>query len=45
MDDPLTCMAFTVSFIPNTSNKYFLGACDDVIRLYDFEATKVDFII
>ncbi|KAJ1959479.1 hypothetical protein H4R35_007640, partial [Dimargaris xerosporica] len=37
MEDGVTCMAFTVSFVPNTGNKYFLGACDDNIKLYDFE--------
>jgi WD40 repeat protein len=37
MDDGITCMAFTVSMVPNTGNKYFLGACDEHIRLYDFE--------
>lgn len=41
IDDPLTCMAFTVSFVPNTGNKYFLGACDDVVRLYDFETAEL----
>jgi len=34
-------MAFTVSFVPNTGNKYFLGACDDVMRLYDFETAQL----
>jgi len=34
-------MAFTVSFVPNTGNKYFLAACDDVIRLYDFETAQL----
>lgn len=38
MDDGITCMAFTVSMVPNTGNKYFLGACDEHIRLFDFEA-------
>ncbi|KAI8967594.1 WD40-repeat-containing domain protein [Mycotypha africana] len=37
MDDGLTCMAFTVSFVPNTGNKYFIAACDEHLRLYDFE--------
>lgn len=41
MDDDITCMAFTVSFLPNTGNKYFIGACDDAIRLYDFEDCQV----
>ncbi|KAI7896073.1 WD40-repeat-containing domain protein [Mucor mucedo] len=37
MIDGVTCMAFTVSFLPNTGNKYFLAACDEHLRLYDFE--------
>lgn len=41
MDDNLTCMAFTVSFLPNTGNKYFLAAVDEHLRLYDFESTKL----
>lgn len=41
MDDNLTCMAFTVSFLPNTGNKYFLAATDEHLRLYDFENAKV----
>lgn len=41
MADGITCMAFTVSFIPNTGNKYFLAATDDTVRLYDFETAQV----
>ncbi|KAF8977181.1 hypothetical protein BGZ46_007582 [Entomortierella lignicola] len=37
MVDGITCMAFTVSFVPNTGNKYFLAAADENLRLYDFE--------
>ncbi|KAI9476240.1 MAG: WD40-repeat-containing domain protein [Benjaminiella poitrasii] len=37
MRDGLTCMAFTISFVPNTGNKYFIAACDEHLRLYDFE--------
>ncbi|KAF9911170.1 hypothetical protein BX616_010648 [Lobosporangium transversale] len=37
MRDGITCMAFTVSFVPNTGNKYFLAAADENLRLYDFE--------
>ncbi|KAI9255841.1 WD40-repeat-containing domain protein [Helicostylum pulchrum] len=37
MVDGVTCMAFTVSFVPNTGNKYFMAACDEHLRLYDFE--------
>nr|CAG8568291.1 10419_t:CDS:10 [Entrophospora candida] len=40
MADGITCMAFTVSFVPNTGNKYFLAATDDTVRLYDFEAAQ-----
>jgi WD40 repeat protein len=41
MSDDVTCMAFTVSFLPNCGNKYFIGACDDGFRLYDFETNLV----
>ncbi|KAI8923196.1 WD40-repeat-containing domain protein [Entophlyctis helioformis] len=41
MRDGVTCMAFTVSFLPHTGNKYFVAACDDNIRLYDFEHAQV----
>jgi len=39
--DGITCMAFTVSFVPNTGNKYFIGACDGHLKLYDFENAQV----
>ncbi|ORE10696.1 WD40 repeat-like protein [Rhizopus microsporus var. microsporus] len=41
MDDNITCMAFTVSFVPNTGNKYFLAATDEHVRLYDFENAQL----
>ncbi|KAL0087782.1 WD40-repeat-containing domain protein [Phycomyces blakesleeanus] len=41
MEDGITCMAFTVSFLPNTGNKYFMGACDEHLRLYDFEEAQL----
>nr|KAJ3423251.1 hypothetical protein HK105_007587 [Polyrhizophydium stewartii] len=41
MQDGITCMAFTVSFLPHTGNKYFVAACDDNIRLYDFENAQL----
>lgn len=41
MADGITCMAFTVSFVPNTGNKYFLAAADENLRLYDFEKETV----
>ncbi|CAO3655888.1 unnamed protein product [Mucor fragilis] len=37
MKDDVTCMAFTVSFLPHTGNKYFIAATDEHLRLYDFE--------
>ena len=40
-EDGKTCMAFTVAFVPNTGNKYVLAACDEHIRLYDFEKAEV----
>lgn len=41
MADGVTCMAFTVSFVPNTGNRYFLAAADENLRLYDFEKETV----
>ncbi|KAI7865731.1 WD40-repeat-containing domain protein [Spinellus fusiger] len=41
MEDGITCMAFTVSFVPNTGNKYFMAACDEHLRLYDFEEAQL----
>ena len=41
MKDDKTCMAFNISFIPETANKYFLAACDEYVRLYDFEQAMV----
>jgi len=41
MGDKKTCMAFMVSFVPGTGNRYFLGACDEYVRLYDFEHAQV----
>lgn len=39
--DEQTCMAFNVSFVPNTGNKYFMASTDEHLRLYDFEEGKV----
>lgn len=41
MLDGITCMAFTVSFVPNTGNKYFIAACDEQLKLFDFEQAMV----
>ncbi|KAL1915225.1 uncharacterized protein VTP21DRAFT_7501 [Calcarisporiella thermophila] len=41
MEDGYTCMAFTVSFVPGTGNKYFLAACDENICLFDFEEAHI----
>lgn len=41
MEDDITCMAFTVSFLPNTGNKYFIAATDEHLRLFDFEQAKL----
>jgi hypothetical protein len=35
-------MAFTVSFLPNTGNKFFLAACDEHLKLFDFEQGTVN---
>ncbi|KAJ3052793.1 hypothetical protein HK097_005660 [Rhizophlyctis rosea] len=41
LEDGVTCMAFTVGFLPNTGNKYLIAACDENIRLFDFETAKL----
>ena len=43
--DGVTCMAFTVSFVPHTGNRYFAGACDDKIKIYDFESCMVSYTL
>lgn len=45
MDDKFSSVTFTVSFLPNTGNKYFMAACDEHLRLYDFENNKVISVI
>ncbi|KAI9094710.1 WD40-repeat-containing domain protein [Phlyctochytrium arcticum] len=37
MLDGDTCMAFNVSFLPHTGNKYFVASCDSGICLFDFD--------
>ncbi|KAJ2753642.1 hypothetical protein IWQ56_006590, partial [Coemansia nantahalensis] len=39
--DGVTCMAFTVSFVPNTGNRYFLAATDDHLTLMDLERCEI----
>ncbi|KAJ3397589.1 hypothetical protein HDU92_006384 [Lobulomyces angularis] len=41
MKDEVTCMAFSISFLPNSGNKFFIAACDDSLRLYDFETCEL----
>ena len=41
VQDGITCMAFTVAFLPHTGNKYFLAATDEHVRIYDFEKAQV----
>lgn len=41
IQDGVTCMAFNTSFVPNCGNKYFLAACDNQVKLFDFEFEKV----
>jgi WD40 repeat protein len=43
MKDGITCMAFNVSFLPNTGNRFFVASCDDSIRLFDMETKQVFF--
>ncbi|KAI9474528.1 WD40-repeat-containing domain protein, partial [Coemansia mojavensis] len=39
--DGITCMSFTVSFIPNTGNRYFIAATDDHVTLMDLERCMI----
>ncbi|KAJ3152965.1 hypothetical protein HDU86_005420 [Geranomyces michiganensis] len=42
LQDGETCMAFTVSFLPHTGNRYLVAACDSGLTVFDFELeTKV----
>lgn len=38
-------IVFYISFLPNTGNKYFLAAIDDIVKLYDFETGQVVVVI
>eukprot|EP00123_Amoebidium_parasiticum_P015114 comp22793_c0_seq1/m.35713 comp22793_c0_seq1/g.35713 ORF comp22793_c0_seq1/g.35713 comp22793_c0_seq1/m.35713 type:complete len:623 (-) comp22793_c0_seq1:799-2667(-) len=37
MKDNVTCMAFHIAPLPACGSKYFLGACDKTLKLYDLE--------
>jgi hypothetical protein len=39
--DGESCMAFTVSFVPHSQNQFFMAACDEHLKLCDFEDLKV----
>ncbi|KAJ2811028.1 hypothetical protein H4S07_002321, partial [Coemansia furcata] len=39
--DGVTCMAFTVSFLPSTGNRYFMAATDDHVTLMDLETCLI----
>ncbi|KAJ2238256.1 hypothetical protein IWW45_000267 [Coemansia sp. RSA 485] len=41
VEDGVTCMAFTVSFVPNTGNRFFVAATDDHATLMDLEKCKI----
>lgn len=41
LHDGISCMVFTVSFVPSTGNKYFLAAADEHVRLFDFETCEM----
>ncbi|KAJ2746248.1 hypothetical protein GGI20_001528 [Coemansia sp. BCRC 34301] len=41
VEDGVTCMAFTVSFLPNTGNRYFMAATDDHVTLMDLERCRI----
>lgn len=36
----VTCMAFTVSFVPNTGNSLFCAACDEGVRVYSLDTLR-----
>ncbi|KAJ1677501.1 hypothetical protein EV182_006040, partial [Spiromyces aspiralis] len=40
-EDGITCMAFGVSFVPNTGNRYFLAATDDHVKVMDMETNSI----
>ncbi|OMJ24091.1 putative WD repeat-containing protein [Smittium culicis] len=39
--DGVTCMAFSVSFLPNCGNRFFMAACDERVKLFDMETDQV----
>ncbi|KAJ2788627.1 hypothetical protein H4R20_007335, partial [Coemansia guatemalensis] len=39
--DGVTCMAFTVSFLPNTGNRFFIASTDDHLTLVDLDRCKI----
>jgi len=41
MFDGITCMAFTISFLPHTGNRYFIAATDGDVSLFDFETAQI----
>lgn len=41
MFDGITCMAFTISFLPHTGNKYFIAATDGDVSIFDFETAQI----
>lgn len=41
MFDGITCMAFTISFLPHTGNRYFIAATDGDVSLFDFESAQI----
>jgi WD40 repeat protein len=41
LTDGITCMCFSLSFLPNTGNKYFIASCDDKLRLFDFDVGRM----
>nr|CAG8544453.1 8808_t:CDS:2 [Entrophospora candida] len=42
IDDGDNDTAFTISFLPNTGNKYFFATINDTVKLYDFETGQRD---
>jgi len=40
-NDETAQMVFSISFLPDCGNKYFVAAVDEGLRLYDFETRQV----
>lgn len=41
MQDDKSCMVFAVTFLPQTGNEFFAAACDDTVKVYNFDTCQV----